>query len=102
MGQPFTEIDPLNVGAARNARHRSENAIELRLEERLLGQETAGYAMDFRSSFGSSGVRQLMLSGFLNCDCLGRRRCITRTGSRSSSWHTKSRVGGAGPPAWAG
>ena len=32
MGQPLTEMDPLNVGAVRN-RHRSENAIELRLED---------------------------------------------------------------------
>jgi hypothetical protein len=44
MGQPFTEMDPLNVGAARNARHRSGSAIELRLWERLLEQETAGCA----------------------------------------------------------
>jgi hypothetical protein len=30
MGQPVTEMDPLNVGAALNARHRSGSAIELR------------------------------------------------------------------------
>ena len=62
MGQPFTEMDPLNVGAARNARHRSGSAIELRLWERLLEQETAGCAR-----LGLARIQIESLSGVRYC-----------------------------------
>jgi hypothetical protein len=60
-------MDPLKVGTARNARHRSESAIELRLEEGLLEQATAA-----GTRLGLARIRIESLSGSVNATLIGR------------------------------
>jgi hypothetical protein len=76
-------MDPLKVGTTRNARHRSESAIELRLEEGLLEQATAA-----GTRLGLARIRIESLSGSVNATLIGRfsGRAIRDVSHPPPSW----------------